>query len=464
MAHPDDFDENPCSTKLPGTILHLRRGEAQGARILSPKQTTIPLKTIRPTSMFSLKWRRRLQRYALPRTPHAVFSLAYFYPRKSSCIRHHQQVFLFCLLKRPRPLWMLITLHSYVLWYLFFSWREILRTLLRHSSALQKQKHINKTHQAFRLLNLALCHGIPPRFYYHYKLYDSHRNNWSHFVYTHELPYWHENMSPEISQQSKHLLRNKNTFFRCMKGRAIPSIETLSTLNSDTKYIDEKIFLRKSLFIKPKEGSRKQGCYKLTYVRDENVYQLSNGSLITRKKNEILSIITSRSYATPYIIQPLLENSPKLNNIYTGNELITVRWVTAYQKHNARSIAAAIEIPISWHKTRLMVIDINRGSLNPIEMDHAKTNVSTDEESLRKKQMLKTTTLPNWEEIKKIAEKAHSYFNDVATIGWDFAITPDGVKILEGNFNWNVTPHQLCGRALANEWHHTAQSIREFDH
>lgn len=49
----------------------------------------------------------------------------------------------------------------------------------------------------------------------------------------------------------------------------------------------------------------------------------------------------------------------------------------------------------------------------------------------------------HWDEVVDIAQKAHSCFSDLFSIGWDLAVTPDGVRLIEGNINWAVDPHQI---------------------
>jgi hypothetical protein len=41
--------------------------------------------------------------------------------------------------------------------------------------------------------------------------------------------------------------------------------------------------------------------------------------------------------------------------------------------------------------------------------------------------------VPRWEEVCRLAERAHWAFDDRVMIGWDIAVTPDGPVLVEGN-------------------------------
>ena len=45
--------------------------------------------------------------------------------------------------------------------------------------------------------------------------------------------------------------------------------------------------------------------------------------------------------------------------------------------------------------------------------------------------------IPRWSEILTLAKEAAVRFLPIRAIGWDIAITPDGIKIVEGNIWWN---------------------------
>jgi hypothetical protein len=54
-----------------------------------------------------------------------------------------------------------------------------------------------------------------------------------------------------------------------------------------------------------------------------------------------------------------------------------------------------------------------------------------------------TFRIPQWSEVIALAQKAAVSFLPVRAIGWDIAITPTDIKIIEGNIWWNPrNPHR----------------------
>jgi len=43
--------------------------------------------------------------------------------------------------------------------------------------------------------------------------------------------------------------------------------------------------------------------------------------------------------------------------------------------------------------------------------------------------------IPNWDKVKEGVKKAHSLLPGCRFIGWDVAVTPDGIELIEGNHN-----------------------------
>ena len=60
--------------------------------------------------------------------------------------------------------------------------------------------------------------------------------------------------------------------------------------------------------------------------------------------------------------------------------------------------------------------------------------------------------IPFYEEAKQLVKKAHKYFYNITSIGWDIAITPNGPTIIEGNDNWENGLLQVTDRGLKRDW------------
>lgn len=57
--------------------------------------------------------------------------------------------------------------------------------------------------------------------------------------------------------------------------------------------------------------------------------------------------------------------------------------------------------------------------------------------------------LPHWQAVLQLAVEAAKVVPEIRSVGWDIAILPDGVCLVEGNDNWgHVFPQVMAGRGL----------------
>lgn len=60
--------------------------------------------------------------------------------------------------------------------------------------------------------------------------------------------------------------------------------------------------------------------------------------------------------------------------------------------------------------------------------------------------------LPNWDIVVETVTKLHSFIPGLVAIGWDVAITEDGVKIIEANSNYCSKVMQITNGGLKERW------------
>lgn len=66
--------------------------------------------------------------------------------------------------------------------------------------------------------------------------------------------------------------------------------------------------------------------------------------------------------------------------------------------------------------------------------------------------VFETFKVPYFEECISEAKRCHEMFYGIHSIGWDFAILPDGICFIEGNDNWGMAAHQMVGGGLAEKF------------
>ncbi len=340
-------------------------------------------------------------------------------------------------------MWWLISIYRYVWWYLFYSWVQCYRALKRYSADVAANEGVAYQRQLRDVLVLALLHSTPPRFYYRYRLYNFSERAWLNFIFTHELPNWHNAMSPDISQRSRSFLNDKLFFAEVACDQALPIIQTkLLESGDDALSNDDVFFCRSSLFFKPRNGSRRVGCYALLYCSESDRYALvGNEDLSICNRSKISSILTKRIQAEDYIVQPLLRNHDWFENRLPSHELVTIRLITFTSGKNPYTLAAVLEVPLL-EGIYPLTIDVDTGQLSQVSVSSFnKTKKEIDD-------VLVGETLPDWCFLKRVAEEAHSNCMDVMSVGWDLALTGEGMKLLEGNINWGVEAHQCNGESL----------------
>lgn len=392
----------------------------------------------------SRRWRQIYRRILARQVPHAILSWRYLLPRQSRMVHLHRNTFLQAWADYPRWVWCLIALYSYSLWYLFHAWRQVFRIWHRQSESLQQQEGISRIKQFFALLGLALLHTTPPHFYYQYRLYRYPERDWLNFVYTHELPHWHRALSPNISARSQHLMSHKHDFAREMARLGLPTVEAVQLVTPGDDFPEALLFSRRSWFFKPEQGSRKEGCFALHYEQEMDRYRLEGeGVQGCADLVEIKALLLRHLRSKPYLIQPLLANHPQLSDRCRTKTLATIRLITAMQAGRPKAVSAILEVPLPdcFDYVSVITIELESGVLQDMSDAY---RASTDE---RREfiQQLAGFQLPDWQQVVDVAEQAHQSFTDIHSIGWDLAISSQGVIIIEGNINWAVAPHQLQG-------------------
>ena len=397
-----------------------------------------------PDKPVSFRW-KQLREQVLTRTvPHTMVSWRFLLPNQSRAVKLHRKVFLGAWPQLPRWQWALIALYSSMTWLLFFSWRQIYRCMQADARKLPDEYGIPVWKQLFDMLALALGHGVPPYFYSYYALYRKPREQWFQYVYSHELPHWHRVLSAGVSRQTEHLMTDKCAFSTCMADLGIASVETYAFLPRSAKVGESALFSGQSLFIKPNAGSRGEGAYALSFDAQTGQYRLT-GDKVIEETADILDHINRSAAQQDYLIQPLLQNHPEIEQLCGSQELVFLRVVTGIIDGEAEALFATLLVPclneynIYWW----VDVELSSGRLLP---DKEYIRFDDLPEKIGK---IEGKVLPFRQDVVEICCRAHRHFSDLPCIGWDVAITPSGVKLLEGNFNWGVAMHQRRVPALA---------------
>ncbi|WP_205480826.1 sugar-transfer associated ATP-grasp domain-containing protein [Sphingomonas arenae] len=153
--------------------------------------------------------------------------------------------------------------------------------------------------------------------------------------------------------------------------------------------------------------------------------------------------------ARPYIIQPSMRNHARMS-AFTNGALCTVRIVTARAKGGEpQVIVASLRMPTGTSSVDNFVagglaspVDLGTGTLGAaVYMDPRRADRDVHPDS---GEPITGAVLPFWHEVQDLALRAHRAFPRIATVGWDIAITEEGVKLLEANTGWGFHVVQMA--------------------
>ena len=169
-------------------------------------------------------------------------------------------------------------------------------------------------------------------------------------------------------------------------------------------------------------------------------------------------IKTTIKFPRKFILQETIHQHHAITKL-NKTSINTLRIVTIKSQGNYKVLAAGIRIGNSkthnvdnWAAGGIFVyIDEDTGILSPRGVFKPKfgtTDIKTENGTL-----FENYVVPYFKEAKDIACKAHKYFYNIDSIGWDIAITESGPVFIEGNDNWEISLIQGAGRkGLRKEW------------
>jgi hypothetical protein len=258
----------------------------------------------------------------------------------------------------------------------------------------------------------------------------------------------------------EHLLKDKGLFYRYLMSQGLPmprlygiffqkvpgwsSDNFIPASRSDWENYFEAINADEFV-IKPCRGAFGDG----VRIFKKNPDGFINTQNSFFKAGDIYNLLKSEKDFDAFIIQERLRNHPEICRLNPCDYLQTIR-VTTFIDRNAEckilfaffKIIGGQNITDNFGDGRkgnmVSIINIEKGTLEPgfitapagkgtIYFDkHPQTGVEYD-----------SFQIPRWSEIIELAKKAAFSFLPLRAIGWDIAVTPSDIKIVEGNIWWN---------------------------
>jgi len=315
----------------------------------------------------------------------------------------------------------------YISWYVFASWFS----LLLEARRLRKSE---KRGSLADLVYLVYWIGAKPDSYYLLRLYDHSKSDWLLFVYPQEFSHWHSIQSTTDNLDQRMILNDKEAFSKYCLDHQIAVVENADRLEQGEKFIKDRLFKQKSVFLKPACANALRGCMALEFCSPNyslRGWDLNHKPVRLQAKEPILKVIQNMVDKHRVLIQPLLENHASLSKLSSVirqiNDLSTIRVFTTMRFKQSFALEAAV----------LQVAHADGHSWDNIRINVDTGYFNSDGSDLGVEEGCMDLLKPFWPEVCEQLGRAHNLFSSIPVIAWDVAFTDSGPIIIEGNWGWS---------------------------
>lgn len=392
--------------------------------------------------------------YAGTRMPSAMVSWRLLLPGGDPFIRTHRAFWPHVRPNRSLAVNIVLESLAWVRWVLWYAWIDTF-ICMRHCAAdAIADGGPGHLKQFASVLGLALLHTIHPSNAYTLALYrpEQRRRLWQ-YVYDHETAAYHHWRSSGLVSQAAatELLADKLALTRHLQQLGLPAAEILEVVLPG-QMPDFKPWLAQhsALFCKTRRGARAEGAFSVESCEAEPGFTVRDywrTGTEPRTGNVQLQTLLAKA---EYLLQPRLENHPRLAALGDAGKPVELRVTTEYQPGGVFIHHAYLYLAVRDGEELgylLFPVELATGTVGlPPTLANAprlRSRAQAVQETLAGEH------LPGWPEICEAVLKAHQgVLCGARTIAWDVLMTPDGPRILEGNNGWGVMPPQLLNVPL----------------
>ena len=254
------------------------------------------------------------------------------------------------------------------------------------------------------------------------------------------------------------LLDDKDTFESICTRYHIPIPKTIAKIRNGMVFSGDghQIYSLEQII----EYARKQNVFEFILKPSqstsggEGIIELKyqNGSLlkgVNSLKDDFLEFLKEGNW----IIQERLENNYRIKYL-PRKPLSCIRVLTISDNGYIIDMYASLKIAISSttvdnaHCGGIYVgVNMKNGSLMQYAFDEENNSYSSFPGT---EIVLHSVEIPCFEEVKKIAIRAARVFPDTKIVGWDIAVSNQGVRLIEGNSSPGLALIQKCHEGLPN--------------
>jgi len=232
-------------------------------------------------------------------------------------------------------------------------------------------------------------------------------------------------------------LKNKVTFATYCRQAGLPVTPILATFKDGKSLTGDVALPAADLFIKRRNGRGGSQSHLMIYA--DGLYRASDGASFDH--DSMLRHVAELSRVEPYIVQIRERNHPDIAE-FSPQALATVRVVTAINESGEPEAVRAVfrmgplkdSVVDNFHAGGIAApVDLATGRLGQATDYGLAPSVGWLDHHPATNVQINGRILPGWADFVALACRAHGHFKDRFIIGWDIAMTPTGLLIVEGN-------------------------------
>lgn len=326
--------------------------------------------------------------------------------------------------------------------------REAREAVRAHGAAVAESFGVPAWRQLGQLVRLALLAGIDADSYYRYWLYrPERRRDAARFLQWQEAAVLYRVLAAREAMDDFVVLEDKRRFAEWCAAHALPTVPVLAEFRDGALASSRAapVLPARDLFSKPSDQYGGAGVRSWRHLGPGTSDWWSDEEGRAHDAAALLAALAEQSREGPVILQPRLTNEAVLAPL-APHALCTLRLLTA------RAPGGAPELVLATFRTGAggstsdnftsggiaVAVDLASGRLaSGVRLD-TRLVIAPAERHPDTGVPFAGFPVPRWHEAKTLALAAHARLRAMAFVGWDIAFTPDGLILLEGNFNPGV--------------------------
>jgi hypothetical protein len=390
---------------------------------------------------------RRLKRQLGQNIPDGLVSPRYLMPFQSENAQRHRRIWWHGKHpKLPRFIWFFQQFFFWLRWVLFTGWVHTFVVVKSRQAEVTTHYGIPYSEQLRRCLWGAIVWSIPSDDLYAYQVIQT-RASLLGFIYSNETKGWHalQNKAHPNARKSQRLLGDKRAFATAMMAKGFPVVEECASPTvEDARPLSKQFSTdHKPIFCKLRQGNQALHAFAAYWDQGALRGHLQTGQALETEAQVDVAWNTLITQGAP-VVQPCLRNHTAIAAASGSDRISNLRVIT---RGNCIG-AATMTLYTSDNKGAAYWLDIEPDTGCP----YLPTNIYPPHHpKLEQLQSLANNApkiIPFWDQICADSLRAHAQEYDLWAIAWDWAITPDGPLLLEGNSGWGLQDWQLQSGSL----------------